>query len=429
MGSSNCNGCRSWVDDIYWTHFQFLHFVQFLRAGYDQGLALPKAFSDNLKKKLPENVFLKGPGGVVWNVGLTTRDDTLYFTHGWQQFVKDHALKENDFLVFKYNGESQFEVLIFDGGSFCEKAGSYFVRKCGHTEVTEQGGGCLENRRHSDNSQEEVNTPSNADVECASPDKSMHINGTEEPVVVPSQSPSEKILNAGVESACHEQFMANGVTKSESVPPKPTNKRIRNHVSAVKRIQTKRRGRPPKTSSSHERTLNLLAESEPVSVGSSGKSEIFTSNRRPVTENEIKNTLQLAQAACTNNSLLIVMRPTHVYKRFYLSLQLKWMAQLTPSGSQELILRMGMGEWLAKFTVHNCRNSGGLTRGWKQFALDNNLEEFDVCVFEPAGHMNNVLVLDVTIFRVVEEIVPVTAATSSGGKKGRKPVTKAYTQI
>jgi hypothetical protein len=77
--------------------------------------ALPKAFSDNLKKKLPENVTLKGPSGVVWNIGLTTKEDTVYFTNGWQGFVNDHTLKESDLLFFKYNGESLFEDLIFHG--------------------------------------------------------------------------------------------------------------------------------------------------------------------------------------------------------------------------------------------------------------------------------------------------------------------------
>ena len=102
--------------------------------------ALPKTFSDNLKKKLPENVSLKGPSGVVWNIGLTARGDTIYFTNGWEQFVNDHSLNENDFLVFKYNGESLFEVLIFNGNSFCEKGSSYFVRKCGEARTPSSGG-------------------------------------------------------------------------------------------------------------------------------------------------------------------------------------------------------------------------------------------------------------------------------------------------
>nr|ACJ86297.1 unknown [Medicago truncatula] len=179
----NWDGSRSWEEDIYWTHFQFIHFTQFLQTttNFQQQLALPKTFSDNLKKKLPENVTLKGPSGVVWNIGLTTRDNTVYFVDGWQQFVNDHSLKENDFLVFKYNGESLFEVLIFDGNSFCEKATSYFVGKCGHAQ-TEQG----------DSKAKDNNTSAfNAGVESASPQVADVVAKTT-PAAVPSQTTSKR---------------------------------------------------------------------------------------------------------------------------------------------------------------------------------------------------------------------------------------------
>ena len=48
------------------------------------------------------------------------RDDATFFNHGWQKFVKDHSLEETDLLVFRYNGWSQFGVLIFDGKNLCE---------------------------------------------------------------------------------------------------------------------------------------------------------------------------------------------------------------------------------------------------------------------------------------------------------------------
>ena len=50
---------------------------------------------------------------------------------------------------------------------------------------------------------------------------------------------------------------------------------------------------------------------------SGAKPQNYASNRRLVTEDEIKNALLLAQAASTDESFLIVMRPTHVYKRFF----------------------------------------------------------------------------------------------------------------
>jgi hypothetical protein len=260
--------------------------------------ALPKTFSDNLKK-LPENVTLKGPSGVVWNVKLTTRDDTLYFTDGWQEFMKDHSLKENDFLVFKYNGESHFEVLIFDGESFCEKAASYFVGKCGHAQ-TEQGdskeketnnydeeisnasnggvecgspekfqrlnsgnvhteqGGCK--GKDTNNCVEEVNTASNGGVECCTPLKFRSLNGIRKPLVSPLKTSNETTYNVGVESASPKQFMADAVTKTTPVvfDFHPTGKRTKRPFNEVMSIPSKRRKRSPKAANSWQKGLDWL---------------------------------------------------------------------------------------------------------------------------------------------------------------------------
>ncbi|XP_057721306.1 B3 domain-containing protein REM16 [Arachis stenosperma] len=438
-GSEISHHNRSWVEDIYWNHFQFLHFAKFMPSSYNQHLALPKAFYGNLKKKLPENVSLRGPGGALWNIGLTTREDTLYFTHGWKQFVKDHSLIENDFLVFKFNGESTFDVLIFDGKNFCEKAAAYFVRNVGNGNP-ENGIGRLTMRKDTENS--------NAGVECASPQKSVHVNSFPVPDAVPvrTEPPSERNFNGDVEFSTPKEVVnvdgdagvevdANGVTMSEG-RTRTTGKRIRKPTQAFNHFQTKRRPvRVTKTSNAHKEVANVVidadadADPEPVSAGKSegGNYELYVSQRRPVTEEEMNSTLQMAKAACTDDSLCVVMRPTHVYKRFFVSLPNKWILQHIPPRTQDIILRVVHSEWLAKYSYHNPRNTGGLSGGWKRFTLDNNLEEYDVCVFKPGGLMNNTLILDVNIFRVVEEIKPLTQVRAAGSakKSGKKKALKA----
>ncbi|CAL5205969.1 unnamed protein product [Lathyrus oleraceus] len=239
-----CSGFKSWEEDIYWTHFQFIRFTQFLSTHFEQQLALPKTFSKNVKKKLSENVTIKGHSGVVYNVGLTTRDDTVYFTNGWQQFVKDHSLKENDFLVFKYNGKSHFEVLIFDGESFCEKAASYFVGKYGHAQ-TEQGGD--DKAKETNNSVEEANMASNGGVECGLHEKFRYLNNIRTPLAAPFETTNEKSSSAGVEFASPEQVTADAVTKSASAafPSQPTGKRTKRSDNEATAVQNNRRGTSP----------------------------------------------------------------------------------------------------------------------------------------------------------------------------------------
>ncbi|KAK7376855.1 hypothetical protein VNO80_02272 [Phaseolus coccineus] len=164
---------------------------------------------------------------------------------------------------------------------------------------------------------EEGHIPSNAGVKCASPERSVHANGTKEPINVPFETPtpSEEALNADVESGGAEQVTSVGIPLS-AVPTETANgKRIRKLVSAVKHVQTKRRGRPAKVSH--------------------------------------------------------VMDRAQVMDR-----ALDWVSgeHISPM-SQDVILRMGKGEWIARYSYHNIRHTGGFTGGWKHFVLDNNLEE------------------------------------------------------
>ena len=61
----------------------------------------------------------------------------------------------------------------------------------------------------------------------------------------------------------------------------------------------------------------LALEAEPVSASRSGTYEVYKSNRRPVTDDETRKIESLAKAACTDDSIYVVMKPTHVYKRFF----------------------------------------------------------------------------------------------------------------
>lgn len=82
---------------------------------------------------------------------------------------------------------------------------------------------------------------------------------------------------------------------------------------------------------------------------------------------------------------------------------------------------MGSKEWPAKYSYEHGRRTGGLTGGWKHFAVDNNLEESDVCVFNLVDNLHKPFILEVQIFRVVEELTPLDRM-DSGGKQGRKAI-------
>ncbi|KAJ4701835.1 B3 domain-containing protein [Melia azedarach] len=372
MGEA-CKECRSWEEEIYWNHFQCIHFIQYLHAGFDRQLAIPEKVARNLKKKLPLSVSLKGPSGFMWVVGITARDNTLYFCHGWPEFVKNHFLQENDILFFKYNGDSLFDVLMFDGQSKCEKAASYFVRKCGHTD---HDGEYQTKRKIGENSVEVIPTSPHCDVGGASPEKTDDDDVNKTPVGQP-------------------------------VISQASSKRVRRVNSSVKAVHTRRSLRSKELCTSFVENEKAKPGAEPTSfIGDVASSPHYASNRRPVTDDEKKNAMLLAQAALTADSFTVVMRPTHVYRRFYMAIPAGWMTKHLTLENQDVILCLNEKTWVTRFQFCKPRCSGGLSGGWKNFAVDNNLDEFDVCVFNPDITGIKPVVLNVSIFRVVNDVSP-----------------------
>ncbi|OMO74943.1 hypothetical protein COLO4_26419 [Corchorus olitorius] len=118
-----------WQEDIYWTRFKCQHFCcPLISSDFHEQLAIPQKFVDKLRRKLPETVGLRGPSGSTWSVKLTSNEDSLFFSNGWPEFVKDHCLEENDMLTFRFNGESSFDVVIYDPINLCEKENLYFLQ-------------------------------------------------------------------------------------------------------------------------------------------------------------------------------------------------------------------------------------------------------------------------------------------------------------
>ncbi|KAI3465381.1 hypothetical protein Pfo_022044 [Paulownia fortunei] len=344
----DCIECRKWEEDMYWSRFQTVQFCQFLSGRFDQQLAIPKKFVNSLREKMEGTVALRGPSGHVWNVGLVTNGDMLLLKHGWKAFVEDHSLEENDVLIFKYNGNSRFDVLMFDQESLCEKAASYFVKKCQHTES-----GHGSKRRRS--------------------------------------------LEEGFEDT------------SESSDDVADGHRVKRPRSDSART-------PPSRMQPTRSTAKGRRGTKKGKRGSSGVYQLqLKSRRREVTEEEKERAQQLAIAASSENSFIVVMRTSHVYRGFFMSIPAEWARVHLPNRSQDLELRVKDNTWQAKY--HYKGYGGGLTGGWKNFVLENFLEEFDVCLFDRVSGTPDTFILDVKIFRVVEEVIPpslVSRDTSRG---------------
>jgi len=81
---------------------------------------IPRKFVKHLPKELPDQAILRDSSGDEWRVKLCKTAEDIYLQDGWKQCFEDHSLGDNEFLLFKYNGEMSFDVLIF-GKDGCER--------------------------------------------------------------------------------------------------------------------------------------------------------------------------------------------------------------------------------------------------------------------------------------------------------------------
>nr|XP_029118560.1 B3 domain-containing protein Os03g0212300 isoform X2 [Elaeis guineensis] len=84
-----------------------------------------------IRKKVEkaDTAVLRSPLGKSWHVKVHGNFKDMYFGEGWQDFAVAHDLSVGFLLVFKYKGNMEFKVTIFDL-SACEKEYNPFHANC-----------------------------------------------------------------------------------------------------------------------------------------------------------------------------------------------------------------------------------------------------------------------------------------------------------
>lgn len=74
---------------------------------------IPPAFNENLTGDVSNIATLSLSSGSHWLVRVR-KNPGMYLEDGWSQFIKDNKLGDDEFLVFRYDGDMHFHVKIFD---------------------------------------------------------------------------------------------------------------------------------------------------------------------------------------------------------------------------------------------------------------------------------------------------------------------------
>ncbi|KAL5705020.1 hypothetical protein ACHQM5_023372 [Ranunculus cassubicifolius] len=88
------------------------HFFKIIQ--HRRRLEIPTSIRSYLGKTLPRTVLLNAPCGKKWPVHLSEDEGQVWFLEGWNEFKKYYSISFGHLLVFKYDGNYQFSVVIFD---------------------------------------------------------------------------------------------------------------------------------------------------------------------------------------------------------------------------------------------------------------------------------------------------------------------------
>ncbi|KAJ8762177.1 hypothetical protein K2173_007331 [Erythroxylum novogranatense] len=479
MGTLKDHG-RKWIEDLYWKHFRSIKFLQRLCSGFEDKLALPMKFGNNLRNILPQNVVLKGPGGCTWCVGLRAKKGTLFFKDGWRKFVMDHSLQNGDMLLFTYSvGNSQFDVSVFDTKTQCEKEASYFVISSRESGDIADGSrrGALNNHRVNAKCVEDVYWTNFRSIyflvgfteEFVLPSKFCHKmreNVLSEMAILKGPSGSawnvrlfrndDRVLlkdgwqefakchslefsdllifryNVGTscfdvlvfdgESMCEKEatYLAGECVNPEdlivfsakrkmqeissqeapfseengcSSPIHPSNSGLK--ITASQKFLSKRTN----TNSATRQTSSPAGKLKPRAVINEetempGKKTIRIDSKKD-------KALQAANVEATEDSFVVVIRPSYIRINFCLVVPARWLnSHFHGRVKAEVVLHVGEREWRCILKRPPSGGSGLLTSGWKNFAVENKLRLCDVCLFKPVqGTIREPIRFEVSIFR------------------------------
>ena len=94
---------------------------------------MPEIFVHKFVNQLSPIVTVNSPNGLVLKLGLEKENDTICFIDGWGKFLDHYSISPGQILIFKYKGNSVFNVLYIFDTNAC-KIGYHYDNLCSDME-------------------------------------------------------------------------------------------------------------------------------------------------------------------------------------------------------------------------------------------------------------------------------------------------------
>ncbi|KAK2381988.1 B3 domain-containing transcription factor VRN1 [Trifolium repens] len=358
-------------------------------------LRLPDDFAKKYGGNISSIVTLTVPDGSAWRVGLKKEDSKFWFVNGWHEFVQNYSIGTGYLLLFRYEGKSSFIVNIY---SFATSEINYkspaqssnkaphFAK---HLEV-------FEDLEDEDSIEMMHLSPTNL---THSPLQNKAVSGSADKVT-PGKSHSppalKNLFNGSKLNSLDNQMTRDVGLQFNVVEFKKSTEEVKLRTATdekVKKTATKKRKsdvlEPPSEHEDEVEMRNRFYESA-------------SARKRTVTAEEREKAMNEAKAFEPSNPFCrVVLRPSYLYRGCIMYLPSCFAEKHLNgiSGFIKLQISDGGKQWSVRCLYKD--GKAKLSQGWFEFALENNLGEGDVCVFELVAA--DEVVLQVTFFRITED--------------------------
>ncbi|XP_044383391.1 putative B3 domain-containing protein Os03g0621600 isoform X3 [Triticum aestivum] len=103
-------------DEQYYKHLddEKKYFLVLMLGDFQDSMIIPEEVVRRLKGEIPGEIKLETRNGYGHTIVVAKNQEKLVLTVGWRQFIENYDLQIGDSLMFRYKGNSQFNVMTFD---------------------------------------------------------------------------------------------------------------------------------------------------------------------------------------------------------------------------------------------------------------------------------------------------------------------------
>ncbi|KAF7113889.1 hypothetical protein RHSIM_RhsimUnG0104300 [Rhododendron simsii] len=373
------------------------HFFKIIHSSAvpHQKLRIPLKFISQYGKNVGNHVFLKVPSGAVWKVELERSNGVVWMCNGWKEFANYYSIGFGHLLVFRYDGNCNFNVLIFDtSASEIEYPVSASATHGEQNNINGNG-----------NSKIPDSVETLGDTPCAAYNtkrKEIYGRGEIEKLGIQTR---QKTRQASYYRANIENDASVKILDDSLVLDSPVSERERAHTKSGRENNSNKQEFPPTFKSkglklpNQKKDVKTEIETEECTGGTS------IGERR----HQSQIAVQMLSATANINSrardfkskkpfFTVRLQPSYVSCNYSMNVPLEFVKKYLRDNQKSISLRISDGTtWLVRFYSTGAMN-GKRNLGWGPFVRDNNLKVGDICVFELISTGIEPQ-LDVTIFR------------------------------